>query len=71
MSVLGHPSQLLIDDAMELLEAEGMLSISLLQRRFGLGFTMASRVIDRLRTDGRIVPGGEKPWQWVASPEAK
>lgn len=65
MSVLGKPGQLLIDDAVELLEADGELSISMLQRRFGLGYTMASRVIERLRTDGVIVPGGEKPWQWV------
>jgi S-DNA-T family DNA segregation ATPase FtsK/SpoIIIE len=41
---------------------QGRVSISLLQRRFGIGFNRAARMMEQLERDGVITPGdGGKP----------
>jgi S-DNA-T family DNA segregation ATPase FtsK/SpoIIIE len=52
----------LLDKAIELIVAENRASTSLLQRRLGIGYPRASRLMDQLEAEGVIGPAdGSKP----------
>lgn len=60
----------LFPDAVELVVRTGQASISLLQRRFRIGYTRAARLIDDLERRGVVGPHeGSKPREVVISPE--
>jgi DNA segregation ATPase FtsK/SpoIIIE-like protein len=46
-----------------------VISIATLQRTFGIGFCKASRLIDRLTEEGRIIPGKNGVYRIVAAPK--
>jgi S-DNA-T family DNA segregation ATPase FtsK/SpoIIIE len=51
--------------------AQQKASTSLLQRRFGIGYNRAARVIDQLESDGVIGPAnGSKPREVYIKPES-
>jgi len=54
----------LYDDVVDFVRAQGKASTSLLQRRFGIGYNRAARLIDTLEDRGVIGPAnGDKPRQ--------
>jgi S-DNA-T family DNA segregation ATPase FtsK/SpoIIIE len=60
----------LFPDAVELVVRTGQASISLLQRRFRIGYTRAARLIDDLERRGVVGPHeGSKPREVVITPE--
>lgn len=60
----------LYDDAVEIAFAGGQVSTSMLQRRLGIGYARAGRLIDTLEQDGIISgPNGSKPRKLLISPE--
>src|SRR5690606_28780675 len=60
----------LFPEAMELVVRTGQASISLLQRRFRIGYTRAARLIDDLERRGIVGQyEGSKPREVVITPE--
>lgn len=81
--VLAHPSQLtnegegaaftemedeIYDDAVKLVVSSRTASVSNLQRRFGIGYNRAARLIDMMEADGVVGPArGAKPRKLLVS----
>jgi S-DNA-T family DNA segregation ATPase FtsK/SpoIIIE len=57
-----HPEDVLLDNAIEVVQDAGRASISLLQRRLRVGYTRAARLIDLMEDKGIIGPavGGSR-----------
>lgn len=76
-TVLAEPEEEALDevdalfpDAVELVVRTGQASISLLQRRFRIGYTRAARLIDDLEAKGVVGPHeGSKPRDIIITPE--
>ncbi|RLC40475.1 MAG: hypothetical protein DRH49_07095 [Candidatus Coatesbacteria bacterium] len=52
----------LYDDAVNIVVSEGQASISLLQRKLGIGYARAGRLIDMMEKNGVVGPSeGSKP----------
>ncbi|HOP68472.1 MAG: DNA translocase FtsK [Dethiobacteria bacterium] len=67
---LGDEMDELFPEAMELVVRTGQASISLLQRRFRIGYTRAARLIDDLERRGVVGPfEGSKPREVIITPE--
>lgn len=57
-------------EACRIIVASGQASVSMLQRRLGLGYTRAARLIDMMEEDGIIGPNkGAKPREVLLSPD--
>ncbi|HOL18350.1 MAG TPA: DNA translocase FtsK, partial [Bacillota bacterium] len=66
----GEELDKLFPDAVELVVRTGTASISLLQRRFRIGYTRAARLIDDLERRGVIGQyEGSKPREVIITPE--
>ena len=58
------------DEVVEFIRETQKASTSLLQRRFGIGYNRAARIIDQLEEDGLIGPtNGSKPREVYIKPE--
>jgi len=51
-----HPEDVLLDNAIEVVQDAGRASISLLQRRLRIGYTRAARLIDLMEEKGIVGP---------------
>ena len=71
----GQPAELgprdeLFDQAVEILLATRRGSVSLLQRRLGIGYARAARIIDQLAAEGIVgPPRGSQPREILITPE--
>jgi S-DNA-T family DNA segregation ATPase FtsK/SpoIIIE len=62
----GASNDSLYSEVQAFVKDQGKVSISLLQRRFGIGFNRAARMMEQLERDGVITPGeGGKPRQII------
>ena len=60
--IVAEPDDPLFDEAVRLVVEMGQASISLLQRRFRIGYSRAARLIDLMEQEGIIgPPQGSKP----------
>ncbi|MGE5507636.1 MAG: DNA translocase FtsK, partial [Chitinophagales bacterium] len=60
----------LFDDAVKLVVSTGNASISMVQRRFRIGYARAARLIDMMELAGIVGPyQGSKPREVLVSPE--
>ena len=58
----GSETDVLFDDAIEVIIGEGKASASLLQRRLSIGYSRAARIIDEMESKGIVGPArGSKP----------
>ncbi len=66
ISVGGDGVDDLFDEAVEIVQAEGKASASLLQRRLSIGYSRAARIIDEMEAKGIVGPQkGSKPREIV------
>ncbi len=65
-----HPPDPLLEAAAQVVRQEGRASITLLQRRLGIGYTRAARLMDQLEARGWVPPAQkkEKPSSPAGSP---
>ncbi len=65
-----HPPDPLLDAAARVIQQEGRASITLLQRRLGIGYTRAARLMDQLEARGLVPPRSQptKPTRKPSSP---
>ena len=60
----------LLPDAIELVVSSGQASVSMLQRRFRIGYNRAARIVDMMEARGIIGPqDGSRPRQVLLTPE--
>lgn len=65
-----EPEDELYQDAVELVKKQQSASVSMLQRRFRIGYNRAARIIDDMEAKGIVGPSeGSKPRQVLVSPD--
>ena len=52
-------------EALRLLEANGMLSVSLLQRRLCIGYEAGTEILTRMLDEGVVIPHGSREYMFI------
>ena len=66
----GEDSDELLSDAISLVVKSGQASVSMLQRRFRIGYNRAARIMDMMEARGIVTPqDGSRPRQVLMSEE--
>lgn len=67
-----HPQDPLWDQALAVLQEEGYVSITLLQRRLGIGYTRAARIYEQMQARGLLPPSpaSDAPYNEADTPQA-